>query len=249
MQIVYRDLNDLHKYSGNPRKITREQMERLKESIRNNPDYFEARPLILSDRTGVLVIIAGNQRYEASVELKLTKVPTFLIPNLTEEREKEIIIRDNVNNGQWDMDLLEEWDHELLDEWGLDLNFDISEADNKKEYTKKIEAPIYEPKRQTAPDTTSLFDMTKCDTLVNEINESDLPKEIKHFLKVAASRHIVFDYGEIAEYYAHAPKEVQELMEKSALVIIDFDKAIENGYTRLKEDIYETMLEDTEDEE
>lgn len=53
MQIVWRDLNDLHKYSGNPRKITREQMERLKESIRNNPDYFEARPLILSDRTGI----------------------------------------------------------------------------------------------------------------------------------------------------------------------------------------------------
>lgn len=53
MQIVWRDLNDLYKYSGNPRKITREQMERIKESIRNNPDYFEARPLILSDRTGI----------------------------------------------------------------------------------------------------------------------------------------------------------------------------------------------------
>ena len=62
-------------------------------------------------------------------------------------------------------------------------------------------------------------------------------------------RHIVFDYGQIAEFYVHQEKEVQELMEAFALVIIDFDKAIENGYSRFKEDIYEIMLEDTEDEE
>ena len=49
--------------------------------------------------------------------------------------------------------------------------------------------------------------------------------------------------------FVSAEKEVQELMEASALVIIDFDKAIENGYSRFKEDIYEIMLEDTEDEE
>lgn len=67
--------------------------------------------------------------------------------------------------------------------------------------------------------------------------------------RIAALRHIVFDYGQIAEFYAHQDKEVQELMEASALVIIDFDKAIENGYSRFKEDIYEIMLEDTEDEE
>ena len=98
-------------------------MEKLKESIRNNPDYFEARPLILSDRTGQLVIIAGNQRYDASVELGLIQVPTFLIPNLTEKREKEIAIRDNVNNGQWDEELLKKWDADSLINWGIDIDF------------------------------------------------------------------------------------------------------------------------------
>ena len=71
-------------------------MRILKESIHSNPDYFEARPIILSDRTGELVIIAGNQRYDASVELGLSDVPTVLLHGLTEEREREIIIRDNV---------------------------------------------------------------------------------------------------------------------------------------------------------
>ena len=56
----------------------------------------------------------------------------------------------------------------------------------------------------------------------------------------------MFDYGKIAEYYAHASKDVQELMERSALVIIDFDNAIANGYAQLKSDIYQQMLKDTD---
>jgi hypothetical protein len=75
----------------------------------------------LSDRTGELVIIAGNQRYDACVQLGIKEVPTVLIPNLTEEREREIIIRDNVNNGEWDMARLFEWDCKELMEWGLKL--------------------------------------------------------------------------------------------------------------------------------
>ena len=57
------------------------------------------------------------------------------------------------------------------------------------------------------------------------------------FLKEAAHRHSIFNYTKIADYYAHASKEMQTLMEKSALVIIDFDKAIEYGFVHLQEEI------------
>lgn len=118
----YRKLSELKKLDNNPRTIKQEDMDKLVESIKDNPDYFEARPLILSNRTGELVILGGNQRYEASKVLKLEKVPTHLIENLTEEREREIIIRDNVANGEWDWDLLaNEWDDDLLEDWGLEL--------------------------------------------------------------------------------------------------------------------------------
>ena len=97
-------------------------MDKLVESIKNNQDYFEARPLILSNRTGELVILGGNQRYEAAKKLGLKQVPTHLIEGLTEEREREIVIRDNVANGEWDWDILaNEWDAEELEDWGLDL--------------------------------------------------------------------------------------------------------------------------------
>jgi len=118
----YRKLKDLKKLEGNPRIIRDKQFKTLCDSIRDNPKYFEARPVILSNRTGELVIIAGNQRYEAARFLKLKEVPTFLIEGLTEEKEKEITIRDNVSNGEWDMDLLSAtWSDLSLVEWGVSL--------------------------------------------------------------------------------------------------------------------------------
>lgn len=69
------------------------------------------------------------------------------------------------------------------------------------------------------------------------------------FLKLAASRHIVFNYENIADYYAIATKEMQELMEKSALVIIDFDKALEEGFVVLNDKmrkLYEQELRERE---
>lgn len=120
MEVIYRKTEELVKLENNPRTITQEQLQKLKESIQSNPDYFEARPIILSDRTGELVIIAGNQRYDACVQLGIREVPTVLIPNLTEEREREIIIRDNVSSGEWDMARLLEWDYADLMKWGVE---------------------------------------------------------------------------------------------------------------------------------
>ena len=118
----YRKLNELKKLPNNPRIIRDKQFKTLCDSIRDNPKYFEARPLILSDRTGELVIIAGNQRYEAAKSLKLKEVPTFLIEGLDEAKEREIIIRDNISNGEFDIDLLaNEWSDLPLVEWGVDL--------------------------------------------------------------------------------------------------------------------------------
>lgn len=123
-EIIYRKLTDIKKLPNNPRTIKKDDMERLKKSIKDNPDYFEARPIILSNRTGELVILAGNQRYEAAKALKMDEVPTYLLEGLTEAREREIIIRDSVSNGDWDMDALaNEWDTQELVDWGLDLDW------------------------------------------------------------------------------------------------------------------------------
>lgn len=121
-QVIYRPVADLKELPGNPRTIKKDQFEKLKQSIKDNADYFEARPLILSNRTGELVILAGNQRYKASKALGLKEVPTVLLEGLSEEREKEIIIRDNVENGEWNIDMLaNEWNPDDLISWGVEL--------------------------------------------------------------------------------------------------------------------------------
>ncbi len=139
-EVVYRPLKEIKLLERNPRQINEDDFARLCTSIRNNPEYFQARPIILSDRTGKLVIIAGNMRYRAAMEVGLEMVPTFLLTGLTAEKEKEIIIRDNVSNGKWDFDLLaNDFEFEDLANWGLDLSqFDIdipgfSEPKNAKE--------------------------------------------------------------------------------------------------------------------
>jgi DNA modification methylase len=115
----YRKLSELKKLANNPRTISDKDMDILKKSIKDNPDYFAARPLILSDRTGDFVILGGNQRYEASKALGLKEVPTHLIEGLSAKREREIVVRDNVNNGQWNWDELSNWGEDL-DSWGVD---------------------------------------------------------------------------------------------------------------------------------
>ena len=118
-------------------------------------------------------------------------------------------------------------------------------APNKDEqkYSSKIEAPIYEPKNQK-PHLLELCDKSKTHRLIKEIDASNLPYEEKMFLIDAARRHNVFNYEKIADYYAHSSKEMQHLMERSGLVIIDFDKAIEYGYVNVCEDIKQQYLED-----
>lgn len=123
----YRNINQLKKLENNPRTISKEDMEKLKASIKKFW-VLEARPLILSNRTWELVIIGWNMRYEACKQLWIKEVPTELIENLTEEDEKEIIIRDNVSNWEWDMEqLANEWDAEKLIDWWVDINFETVE--------------------------------------------------------------------------------------------------------------------------
>jgi len=113
--------------------------------------------------------------------------------------------------------------------------------DNK--YSSKIETPIYEPKNKK-PHLLELCDKTKTHRLIREIDSSNLPIDEKTFLIDAARRHNVFNYEKIADYYAHSSKEMQHHMERSGLVIIDFEKAIEYGYVKLCTEIKKQYLED-----
>lgn len=96
-------------------------------------------------------------------------------------------------------------------------------------YTQKINIPHYGPTGEK-PEIKELINEEKAHELLNDILLSKVNPEERSFLIKATYRHLAFDYKKIAEYYANADQEMQKLMEKSALVIIDYDDAIKNGY-------------------
>jgi hypothetical protein len=88
-------------------------------------------------------------------------------------------------------------------------------------------------------------DVTVYDKLMTDINDAQCAESDKHFLRLAACRHLKFSYEDIAEFYAHSSAAVQHLMEKSALVIIDYDKAVANGFVETSQRLAE--LTDNDD--
>ena len=112
------------------------------------------------------------------------------------------------------------------------------DADGK--YSKTIQVPQYIPSDKK-PQLGELYNSFKYANLIKDINNSTVSDDEKNFLRLAASRHIVFNYAKIADYYAHATPEMQRLMEQSALVILDVDDAIANGYVRLSNKMKELI--------
>jgi len=168
--------------------------------------------------------------------------------NLSWDVEALTEIGDEVDIGQWfTPDEMAGWDVDVPTDgdWG-DESEDGSAGDGEG-YTRKIEAPIYEVKGEQ-PEIFELFDSSKADALTAEIESAILPDGVKEFLKYAAMRHTVFNFDKIAEFYAHSDKSIQALMENSALVVIDFQKAIELGFVKLSEAILDQYMKDYPDD-
>lgn len=250
-QIVNLPIGLVYENSENPRFIRDDKFKKLVQSIKDFPQMLNLRPVVINAEN---VILGGNMRYKAAIEAGLKTIPTIQAGDLNEEQQREFIIKDNVGFGEWDFEMLANgWDAEKLTDWGLDVPLEFGEpagggSGGDDQYTKKVEAPVYEPGNEK-PAVSALVDDTKAKELIREITQTDLPEDEKMFLLAAAYRHLVFDYAKIADYYANSDKQVQELMEKSALVIIDFNQAIENGYVELTKGIAELYAEDYEDED
>ena len=105
MKIERRDIADLELLRGNPRRIEPDDMARLEASIRAH-GFWDHRPVAVSRRGGVEVVICGNQRLRAARRVGLKSVPVVVYEGLSDARERDIILRDNINNGAWDFEAL-----------------------------------------------------------------------------------------------------------------------------------------------
>jgi hypothetical protein len=253
----------LKPYDKNPRTHSAEQLAQLKRSI---AEFGFTNPILVDGKDGIL---AGHGRLMAAKDMGLAEVPVLVLDHLTPEQRRAYVIADNqlALNAGWDMELLQQevaslnlqdfdldllgFDDEflesLLDPDGID-NDEDGDGNSDNPYTDKTDVPPYEvtgPK----PEIVDLYDDDKARKLIDAINGSDLPEHEKAFLRAAAYRHVVFNFQQVAEYYAHSSADVQQLMENSALVIVDIGKAIEEGWARLSGELDSAYEQDHREEE
>jgi 16S rRNA G966 N2-methylase RsmD len=108
---------------NNPRLIKDDKFKKLCKSIQEFPEMLELRPIVVNKD---MIVLGGNMRLKACQEIGLTEVPIIVAENLTEEQQREFLIKDNVSGGEWDWDILaNEWEVEQLNEWGLDVPINL----------------------------------------------------------------------------------------------------------------------------
>jgi hypothetical protein len=134
------EVSTLKGKEDNPRFISQDKYKKLVRSIKEFPEMLEIRPLVIDENN---IVLGGNMRLKAIKELKINKVPVILASELTEKQKEEFLIKDNLNYGEWDFDVLtSEWNVGELIEWGVDLEINKRVDELKEEETIHVEKSL-----------------------------------------------------------------------------------------------------------
>lgn len=123
LKIEYVSIESLVTNEKNPRKWNDEQKKSLTESIKR---FGNVDPIIVNahpDRKNV--VVGGHFRLEVCKELGYRNMSVVFV-NLTPDKESELNLRLNKNQGEFDLDLLAEFDESLL----TDIGFSSEEIDD-----------------------------------------------------------------------------------------------------------------------
>lgn len=264
LEIVYVSVEKIKPYANNPR-INKKAVEKVMKSIQA---YGFKVPCVLDKN---YLLITGHTRWEAAKRLKMKRIPCIIASDLNKAKADAFRIADNkvAEYSTWDMTKLKEELSKIqledieFDDMGFDNDFSIerlglvemsegSDGDEDgteiEKYSTKTNIPQYEIQGLNIK-LSDCIDKQKYVELLKEIDNSTVSDAQKKFLKLAATRHIRFIYKNIAEYYASTNSEMQRLMEHSALVIIDIDDAIRNGYARLTKEVMAARKRDSKKNE
>jgi len=214
---------------NNPRLIKGNKFRKLVQSIKDFPEMLKLRPIVVNKE---MIVLGGNMRLKACIDAGLKEVWIAKAWELTPEQEQEFIVKDNSSFGEWDWDVLaNEWDIKSLENWGVEgFPFEIEENELDEKYTEKIGEVIYEPKETNHNPNDLFIKENKFDKDIEKIKNN----EIKEMLKLRTAFFTTFYFSKIADYYAYqANNNEKKIFEKLALVLLDKNQLIENGFSDL----------------
>ena len=231
----------LYKIKGNPqnpRIIKNDKFKSLVKSIKEFPEMLEKRPIIVDED---LMVLGGNMRLKASKDAGLKEVWIDIAEGWTEEQKNEFVVKDNVNFGDWDWDILaNEWNVLELEDWGVKVpTIKNTELLSKLEYN----SVYYEPKEIPNIKLKDCINLKKYKEKIKAINEYNLTTKQKEVFKMFAYRFIKIDFESVANYYEFiADDEEKKAIERLRLVLVD------NGLSGFIEDDLLKILAFTDDD-
>ena len=231
MQLV--NIQEIRNNENNPRIIKDYKFKQLVKSIKEFPEMLKLRPIVVNSE---MVVLGGNMRLKACREAGLNEVWILKADELTEQQQREFIVKDNVGFGEWDWDVLaNEWDNQQLEDWGLDLPVlkDLKESD-----LFDIEIPFYKPS-EIKPEISELANLDKTRFLIKKIELLKIDENLKEILKIRASFFTDFNFQKIADYFSNEKEDVKEIFKDLGMVILSPKEALERGFVELSENVFE----------
>jgi len=223
---------------SNPRIIKNDKFKKLVKSIQEFPEMLKLRPIVVDED---MMVLGGNMRLKASKEAGLKEVWIEIAEGLSEDQQKEFIVKDNVGFGEWDWDVLaNEWNVLELMDWGVNVpTIKNTELLSKLEY----KSMYYEPEETPNIKLEDCINLKKYNEKVKALDEFDLTKEQKDVLKIFAYRFIKIDFESVANYYEfNAGDEEKKAIERLRLILVD------NGISGFVEDDLLKILAFTNDD-
>lgn len=236
----------------NPRQWTKSDIDLTAQSLTNDPDFLEDRPLLVvpGPTAKSFIVFAGNLRLTAARQLKIKEVPGIIYTPENETDQLTIKRRSVLDNGAfgaWDFDALaNEWDDLPLGDWGVPAwnpADDLEPIDDKdkdkgntlgEQYSQNVGEVLYEPK-ETHHKVADLYanNGVKFDKMINALKD----EELKKMLRLRAAWFTDFNFAKVADYYAYqATPEEQRVFEALGLVLLDRDQLISNGFADIVKD-------------
>jgi hypothetical protein len=172
-------ISEVKSNPNNPRIIKDDKFQKLVKSIKEFPEMLNIRPIVVN---ADMVVLGGNMRLKACKEAGIKEVAIIKADDLTDEQQKQFIIKDNVGFGEWDWGMLaNEWNSEDIESWGLDIpgfdnvddlgeNFSLPDGDKApfQQMTFTLADEQAELIKNALEDIKKTEDYKYCETFGNE---------------------------------------------------------------------------------
>ena len=262
-KISWVDIDSLSENTGqieglpkNPRKISKEKMTRLKNSISAHPEFLAHNMLhvVETSEGGHYVVIGGNMRYKALKELGFKKVPVTVFPVNTYVQDlRAYAIVDNNQFGEWDWDMLatDDWEWKELKDGGMDFPRDSKMFDDERKAKEtellsevKFTSAYYEPRDVVGLRLMDCVDDSLVEKKRQAVLESGLTDSQKGVLLKFCDRFRKIDFEGVANYFAFkATPEERDVMMRLRLVLVDDGSVagfVEDGLLRVQESVFDS---------